>query len=91
MTCAFPCMSFMLNESCTSQQTDKNPLICWKGTVQNQRLQSSEHLPGRNYRLFSVCTPFHSYNSKIVTSIELKFSGQIFHGVQMDSVKVGDI
>ena len=32
----------------------------------------------------SVCAPFHPYNSKTITSIELKFGGKIFHGVQMD-------
>ena len=28
----------------------------------------------------SVCAPFCPYNSKTITSIELKFGGQIFHG-----------
>ena len=36
-----------------------------------------------------VCAPFHPYNSKTVTPIELKFDGQVFHGVQMDSSKFG--
>ena len=39
----------------------------------------------------SVCAPFCPYNSKTVTSIELKFGGQVFHGVQMDSSKFGVI
>ena len=33
----------------------------------------------------SVCAPFRPYNSKTITLIELKFGGQIFHGVQTDS------
>ena len=39
----------------------------------------------------SVCAPFHPYNSKIITPIKLKFGGQVFHGVQMDSSKFGVI
>ena len=39
----------------------------------------------------SVCAPFHPYNSKTITPIELKFGGQVFHGVQMDSSKFGVI
>ena len=35
----------------------------------------------------SVCAPFHPYNSKTITPIELKFGGQIFHGVQIDYSK----
>ena len=33
----------------------------------------------------SVCAPFDPYSSKTITPIELKFGGQVFHGVQMDS------
>ena len=39
----------------------------------------------------SVCAPFRPYNSKTITPIELKFGGQVFHGVQMDSSKSGVI
>ena len=39
----------------------------------------------------SVCAPFCPYNSKTITSINLKFGRQIFHGVQMDSSKFGVI
>ena len=40
----------------------------------------------------SVCAPFRPYNSKTtITPIELKFGGQIFHGVQTDSSKFGVI
>ena len=39
----------------------------------------------------SVCAPFYPYNSKTIPSIELKFGGQIFHGVQTDSSKFGAI
>ena len=39
----------------------------------------------------SVCAPFCPYNSKTITSINLKFGRQIFHGVQMDSSKFGEI
>ena len=39
----------------------------------------------------SVCAPFCPYNSKTITSIELKFGGQVFHGVQTDSSKFGVI
>ena len=39
----------------------------------------------------SVCAPFCLYNSKSITSIELKFGGQVFHGVQTDSSKFGVI
>ena len=39
----------------------------------------------------SVCAPFHPYNSKTITPIELKFGGQVFHGIQMDSSKFGVI
>ena len=39
----------------------------------------------------SVCAPFHPYNSKTITPTELKFGGQVFHGVQMDSSKFGVI
>ena len=39
----------------------------------------------------SVCAPFCPYNSKTITSINLKFGRQIFHGVQMDSSKCGVI
>ena len=39
----------------------------------------------------SVCAPFCPYNSKTITSIELKFGGQVFHGVEMDSSKFGII
>ena len=36
---------------------------------------------------FSVCAPFCPYNSKTITSINLKFGGKVFHGVQTDSSK----
>ena len=39
----------------------------------------------------SVCAPFCPYSSKTMTSISLKFGGQVFHGVQTDSSKVGVI
>ena len=39
----------------------------------------------------SVCAPFRPYNSKTITPIELKFGGQVFHEVQMDSSKFGVI
>ena len=39
----------------------------------------------------SVCAPFCPYNSKTITSIELKFGGQVFHVVQTDSSKFGVI
>ena len=39
----------------------------------------------------SVCAPFYPHNSKTITSINLKFGKQIFHGVQMDSSKFGVI
>ena len=39
----------------------------------------------------SVCAPFGPYNSKTITPIELKFGGQVFHGVQIDSSKFGVI
>ena len=39
----------------------------------------------------SVCALFCPYNSKTITSIELKFSGQVFHGVQTNSSKFGVI
>ena len=39
----------------------------------------------------SVCAPFGPYNSKTITSIKLKFGGQVFHGVQTDSSKFGVI
>ena len=39
----------------------------------------------------SVCALFHPYNSKTITPIELKFGGQVFHGVQTDSSKSGVI
>ena len=39
----------------------------------------------------SVCAPFRPYNSKTITSIELKFGGQVFYGVQTDSSKFGII
>ena len=39
----------------------------------------------------SVCAPFCPYNSKTITSINLRFGRQIFHGVQMDSSKFGVI
>ena len=35
----------------------------------------------------SVCALFRPYNSKTITLIELKFGGQIVHGVQMNSSK----
>ena len=39
----------------------------------------------------SVCAPFRPYYSKTITPIKLKFGGQVFHGVQMDSSKFGVI
>ena len=39
----------------------------------------------------SVCAPFCPYNSKTIKSIKIKFGGQLFHGVQMDSSKFGVI
>ena len=39
----------------------------------------------------SVCALFHPYNSKTITPTKLKFGGQVFHGVQMDSSKFGVI
>ena len=39
----------------------------------------------------SVCAPFRPYNSKTITPIELKFGGQVFHGVQTDLSKFGVI
>ena len=39
-----------------------------------------------SFRL-SVCAPFCLYSSKTMTSISLKFGGQVFHGVQTDSSK----
>ena len=39
----------------------------------------------------SVCAPFCPYNSKTIPSINLKFGGQVFHGVQTDSSKFGII
>ena len=39
----------------------------------------------------SVCAPFCPYNSKTITSINLKFGGKVFHGVQTDSSKFGII
>ena len=39
----------------------------------------------------SVCALFRPYNSKTIAPIELKFGGQIFHGVQTDSSKFGVI
>ena len=39
----------------------------------------------------SVCAPFCPYSSKTMTPISLKFGGQVFHGVQMDSSKFGVI
>ena len=38
-----------------------------------------------------VCTPFYTYNSKTIIPIKLKFGGQIFHGVQMNFSKFGEI
>ena len=37
----------------------------------------------------SVCAPFRPYNSKTITTIKLKFGGQVFYGVQTDSSKFG--
>ena len=34
---------------------------------------------------------FSPYNSKTITSINLKFGGKVFHGVQTDSAKFGVI
>ena len=39
----------------------------------------------------SVCAPFHPYNSKTITLIELKFGVHVFYGVQTDSSKFGVI
>ena len=39
----------------------------------------------------SVCAPFRPYNSKTITSIDLKFRGQVFHEVQTVSAKFGVI
>ena len=39
----------------------------------------------------SVCAPFCHYNSKTITSIKLKFGGQILPGVQTNSSKLGVI
>ena len=39
----------------------------------------------------SVCASFRPYNSKTITPIELKFGGQVFHGVQTYSSKFGVI
>ena len=39
----------------------------------------------------SVCAPFRPYNSKTITPIKLKFGGQVFYGVQIDSSKFGII
>ena len=39
----------------------------------------------------SVCAPFGPYNSKTITLMELKFGGQIVHGVQTNSSKFGVI
>ena len=39
----------------------------------------------------SVCAPCYPYSSKTMTSISLKFGGQVFHGVQTDSSKFGVI
>ena len=39
----------------------------------------------------SVCALFRPYNSKTITPIELKFGGQVFHGVETDSSKFGVI
>ena len=39
----------------------------------------------------SVCAQFCPYSSKTMTSISLKFGGQVFHGVEMDSSKFGVI
>ena len=39
----------------------------------------------------SLCAPFCPYSSKTMTSISLKFGGQVFHGVQTDSSKFGVI
>ena len=35
----------------------------------------------------SVCAPFRPYNSKTITPIELKFGGQVLHGVQTGSTE----
>ena len=43
-----------------------------------------------SFRL-SVCAPFCPYSSKTMTSISLKFGGQVFYGVQTDSSKFGVI
>ena len=37
----------------------------------------------------SVCAPFWPYDSKTITSIDFRFGGQVFHGVQTDSSKFG--
>ena len=39
----------------------------------------------------SVCATFCPYNTESITSIEVKFGGQVFHGVQMDSSEFGVI
>ena len=39
----------------------------------------------------SVCALFCPYSSKTMTSISLKFGGQVFYGVQTDSFKFGVI
>ena len=39
----------------------------------------------------SVCASFRPYRSKTITPIELKFGGQVFHGVQTNSSKFGVI
>ena len=39
----------------------------------------------------SVCTPFHSCKSKTIPPIKVRLGGQIFHEVQMDSSKFGEI
>ena len=38
-----------------------------------------------------VCAQFRPYNSKTITPIELKFGGQVLHGVQTGSTKFGVI
>ena len=38
--------------------------------------------------MISLCLP---YNSKTITSIKLRFGGEVFHGIQMDSFKFGVI
>ena len=39
----------------------------------------------------SVCAWFCPYNSETIAPMELKFGGQILHGVQTDSSKFGAI